>query len=1286
MFTNRLFKLFLNSIFIFGLFSFYSSGFGMQTVKKWVFGDSKEELEAKERQLDQCLKRLQKCVDDNADPDPKDLFDVWYSDSWTVENYRDLIEKVIKIRNLKHKFVEDPSKIIITNPFRMILRGGIEFNYCCPICNGHIYFNKKYYYDYDLKRDVDCKYSPIDDHKDWCLKRILREKDNATRIKKEAEDKLLAKSQVSLSRLQKCVDNSVDPDPEDIFNVCDDKTFFDQNKVLIKKAIDLRIINNYDIVDNARKNTVKCCQPNCNAKFNEKIDPVYCEICLKALYCDKKCLESDKVLVNSHREDCFKNISNEKKDRVIERLKKIRECVDKNNSPDPKDLFYFSQDVILSGQNSDLLERAKNIRITKNRDIIEKAKIENLQCSCCNSSLNGKTDEQIIKCPYCLKTLYCSKECFEKHKNDHKDNCIKFIMQERFDKRVAEAIEKIKSTNNRDEEPDDLELYYASKSVQNIEFINKAKDLKYACNNEAMTEEYKNKPVCFMCNAQLGRDDGIRYCSCCMNTVYCKTCSGHTFDNCLRAILDNKEKKKRRMDNIVNRIKELDSQGLVPDKKDIFYAWNNRDLYIKNEDMLKRVKERINKINSGKIESEFKKNPFCCICKKGIENGKYSYCSSCEKAFYCENCKRHDKKDCIKNILDEDKENKTKKNEDIKQITKINDKNEKVPEIEIKKDIYTSKEGGLDFSNNIFGYRKNNEIEFILLNTIDHTDKRVNSCVAIEYSKIKSSNNTNKKLGCFLPDGTCGLQAIRNSYLISKFLESQNYDRLKDIADKNNAKDYLKRTIKEGMSVSSLDLTDIEGRIGEMDLYDNVIVFNSVIDVEKEQKKEVKRIIDKFKGKNCYHIFVINTADIKSLGLLEEQKDAYQKREHCKIEEKSFLDFKSKQDSVNNWYIIAIDKRENSKSNLVESACIIIDSDPESENQLKDDLKFERNKSLCEFILNGNKLAFDGLKGKIKLITRKTIEDAIENGKLKKDITSNTQRLMTQEDNEMSESLQNSIYKSAPSGVKGLMDIFKIALEKAKLYPTEKAKDHVDYLPQIFILHGPSGTGKSDIARLFAKKTGRRIFFVNCGLLGTSMQYSESENLKNEIFPVLELGKENVSCLVVLDEADALTRKNGKDDRDSGSAAAALASILDACKNYDILFICTTNHLGNLIPKLVDRAKFYIIEILPPDLAARKEIIKYLIFERARKSKNIENVDVKFDLLDLDLIAKNTENFSIRILESIVNMTYANKYKEMVGNNLNEVVLTNDEFISQCNLIRECKLTYEKSKEEKNDK
>jgi len=511
---------------------------------------------------------------------------------------------------------------------------------------------------------------------------------------------------------------------------------------------------------------------------------------------------------------------------------------------------------------------------------------------------------------------------------------------------------------------------------------------------------------------------------------------------------------------------------------------------------------------------------------------------------------------------------------------------------------------------------------------------------------------------------------------MNAFLTSKEYDRLKDINDRLGAKAFLRDTLKGNMTTSFLDAIDIEGRIGEMDLDEKVIVFNSVLEIKEKQQKEVRRIIKNFKDKNYSHIFILNTADIASLDKLDEHREAYQKREHCKIDEKSFTEFKSKQENPNNWYVVAIDKRENNMTHAVDIACLVVDTESE-DSQLKDKVKLSRNRALCEFILNEDSTALDAFKATVTGLSKAAISNAVDTGKLKKDISSNTQRLMTQEDIEMSESLQNSIYKAAPGTIRYLIESYKKATKENS---TEKTKSQVDHLPQIFILHGPSGTGKSDIARVFAKKTGRKIFFVNCGLLGTSMQYSESENLKNEIFPVLELGKENVPCLVVLDEADALTRKNGKENRDSGSAAAAIGSILDACKNYDITFICTTNHLGDLIPKLVDRARYYLIEVSLPDLNAKKEILKYLILERAKKSKITKKVSVKFESLDLDLIAKNTDGCSIRMLESIVNEVYTIAYNKKI---LDEVVFTDQDFIEQCNLFKNRKAEFEKSIEEK---
>lgn len=241
--------------------------------------------------------------------------------------------------------------------------------------------------------------------------------------------------------------------------------------------------------------------------------------------------------------------------------------------------------------------------------------------------------------------------------------------------------------------------------------------------------------------------------------------------------------------------------------------------------------------------------------------------------------------------------------------------------------------------------------------------------------------------------------------------------------------------------------------------------------------------------------------------------------------------------------------------------------------------------------------------------------------------------------------LENAVSLSAPKTIKDYI----------KVYTQAEAFRHI--LPQIMVLHGPNGTGKSTIPYMIARQTERKIVFIRSGFLGTSFKNSEIMALK-DVTSTLE--KEKCPCVVVFDEADTLTKKKNPEDdneKDNSRLSTAIGGMLDKFEtNNDILFVWTTNNIKDCIRKKIgDRTTYRedaIIKMSSPNIEARKKIIEYNIeelqkevetesdYSSHRKKKKIKRKVKKGRFIlkkeERNLAANKTEAFSIRMLNGMI--------------------------------------------------
>ncbi|NMG82721.1 MAG: CDC48 family AAA ATPase [Methanosarcinales archaeon] len=145
--------------------------------------------------------------------------------------------------------------------------------------------------------------------------------------------------------------------------------------------------------------------------------------------------------------------------------------------------------------------------------------------------------------------------------------------------------------------------------------------------------------------------------------------------------------------------------------------------------------------------------------------------------------------------------------------------------------------------------------------------------------------------------------------------------------------------------------------------------------------------------------------------------------------------------------------------------------------------------------------------------------------------------------------------------------------------------------PKGILLHGPSGTGKTLIAKAVANESGAH-FIAIAGPEIMSKYYGESEHRMREIF---EEASQNAPAIIFIDELDSIAPKReevtGEVER---RVVAQLLTMMDGLEERgEVVVIGATNRIDAIDPALRRPGRFdREIEIGVPNREERKEILQ----------------------------------------------------------------------------------------------
>lgn len=142
------------------------------------------------------------------------------------------------------------------------------------------------------------------------------------------------------------------------------------------------------------------------------------------------------------------------------------------------------------------------------------------------------------------------------------------------------------------------------------------------------------------------------------------------------------------------------------------------------------------------------------------------------------------------------------------------------------------------------------------------------------------------------------------------------------------------------------------------------------------------------------------------------------------------------------------------------------------------------------------------------------------------------------------------------------------------------------------ILHGPPGTGKTELAMQLAKNTNRNILKIDISQT-KSMWFGESEKRIKKIFDKYKNLKENskITPILFLNEADGvLSKRNGSVQSSLDQTMNAMQNILlEELENFSGILLATTNLTGNL-DKAFERRFLFKINIEQPSIDIKSKI------------------------------------------------------------------------------------------------
>jgi transitional endoplasmic reticulum ATPase len=169
-------------------------------------------------------------------------------------------------------------------------------------------------------------------------------------------------------------------------------------------------------------------------------------------------------------------------------------------------------------------------------------------------------------------------------------------------------------------------------------------------------------------------------------------------------------------------------------------------------------------------------------------------------------------------------------------------------------------------------------------------------------------------------------------------------------------------------------------------------------------------------------------------------------------------------------------------------------------------------------------------------------------------------------------------------------------------------------MPKGIMLHGPSGTGKTLLAKAVATESEANFISIRGPEL-LSKWVGESERGIREVF---RRARQASPCIIFFDEIDSMAPVRGLegDNQSSGRVVSQLLTELDGIQSLSgVVVIAATNRMDMVDPALLRAGRFDKLLLIPqPDRYARKQIIE--IHTRNKRIVSGMEIERLVDLTD----------------------------------------------------------------------
>lgn len=189
----------------------------------------------------------------------------------------------------------------------------------------------------------------------------------------------------------------------------------------------------------------------------------------------------------------------------------------------------------------------------------------------------------------------------------------------------------------------------------------------------------------------------------------------------------------------------------------------------------------------------------------------------------------------------------------------------------------------------------------------------------------------------------------------------------------------------------------------------------------------------------------------------------------------------------------------------------------------------------------------------------------------------------------------------------------------------------------VLILEGPTGVGKTRLAKAMAQEAGCHFFEIYGADIPSKFVGGSKDYINEQMAIAKAEGKAREQVVMVfIDEIDALScNEKSTAYAEYNGASMTLRHHLDLENdNPEIIFVFATSRLDKIPVQLLDRPGSRIVSIPKPDAEQRKKLLQY--FSKIYAGKEL----AEYCSNDcLEQLIKEMENFSVRNVEDLLSDT-----------------------------------------------